>query len=139
MTSTISYQTALIYTMVVAAVADGELKDSELVTINETVKSLPIFHGYNYEKLTRVTGDCAAMLDQEEGIDAVLGLIKEALPAKLTETAFALACCVIAADGNASQEELQWLELLAKELHVSQLSVAAIEHAVRAFYIRYHE
>ena len=139
MTSTISYQNGLIYAMVIAAVADGELKDSELITINEMVKTLPIFHGFDYAKLSRVTGDCAAMLDQEDGIDAALGLIKEALPNKLHETAYTLACDVIAADGNVAQEELRWLELLARELHISQLHETAIQYAARARYIRYHD
>jgi len=125
--------------MVIAAVADAELRNNELLAINEIVKTLPIFHGFDYERLTRVTGDCAAMLDEEDGIDAALGLIKEALPARLHETAYALACEIVAVDGNAAQEELRWLELLAKELHVNKLSAAAIQHTVRTRYIRYHE
>lgn len=139
MSSTISYQHGLIYAMVIAAVADGELKDAELLMINEIVKTLPIFYGFDRDKLSHVTGDCAAMLDQEDGLDAALGLIKEALPHKLYETAYALACDVIAIDGNAAQEELRWLEMLAKGLNISQLHATAIQHGAKVHYIRYHD
>jgi tellurite resistance protein len=139
MSSIISYQNGLIYAMVIAAVADGELKDNELLMISEIVKTLPVFQGFDMARLSRVTGDCAAMLDQEDGIDAALGLIKEALPSKLHETAYALACDVVAVDGNAAQEELRWLDMLAEGLHISQLHVIAIKHAARARYMRYHD
>lgn len=139
MNSVISYQTALIYVMVVAAVADGELKKNEAKTIAELVNTLPIFNGYDHHKVNVSTGDCAAMLDQDDGIDAVIGLIKQALPKALYETAYALACDVIAADGDADQAELEWLSLLQAELHISNLHAAAIERGSRARYMQVSE
>ncbi len=136
MPSTINYQTALIYTMVVAAVADRKLLDSELINISELVHILPIFKNFDKTTLIRVTGDCAAMLDQEDGLDAVVGLIKEALPKKLHETAYALACDIVAVDGVAAQEELRWLEILRDQLEISHLHAVAIEHSSRARYAR---
>ena len=41
---------------------------------------------------------CADLLDDEEGLDKALSLIEAALPAKLRETAYALACDIAAAD-----------------------------------------
>ncbi len=116
MSSTISYQTALIYAMVVAALADRKLLPSELVSLKELVHILPIFKGYNVTKLSRIAGDCAAILEQEDGLDAVIGLIKEALPIKLRDTAYALACDIVAVDGTAAQEELEWLAILRDRL-----------------------
>lgn len=136
MASTINPKTALIYAMVIAAVADSELRDSELFTITEIVKMLPIFNGYDSNKLEIVTGDCVSMLDQPDGIDAVLGLIKEALPDKLRQTAYALACDVVAADGDVAVEELSWLKLLQKELHITELQAVAIQTGARARYQR---
>lgn len=136
MESTINYQTALIYVMTIAALADGKLKDSELLSISELVKTLPVFHNYNYDKLQRAVGDCSALLDQNDGLDAVLGLIKEALPEKLVETAYAIACDVVAVDGSAAQEELRWLELLRHKLNISRLHAAAIERGSKARYAR---
>lgn len=132
MESTISYQTALIYVMVIAALADGKLKDSELLNITELVKVLPVFHGYNHDKLFRIVGDCSALLDQDDGLEAVLGLVKEALPEKLYETAYAIACDVVAVDGSVAQEELRWLELLRNRLDISRLHAAAIERGSKA-------
>lgn len=138
MPAIISHQTALVYVMVIAAVADGELKDSELLTINEMVKVLPIFKNFENHKLKTVTGDCISMLDQPDGIDAVLGLAKEALSGKLRETAYALACEVIAADSDAAQEELEWLKLMQEELHISPLHAAAIEYSVSVRYSNHY-
>lgn len=132
--STISHHTALIYVMVIAAVADGALKDRELATIDEFVQMLPAFKTYEKSHLRSAIADCTSLLDQEEGLDAVLGLAREALPVKLRETAYALACDVVAVDGNAAQEELRWLEMLRHGLDVERLHAAAIERGSRARY-----
>lgn len=135
--STLSPQTALIYVMVIAAVADGKLTDSELFNIGEIVRTLPVFYGYQHaEKLRMAVDDCAAILDQEDGIDAVIGLVKEALPERLKETAYALACDIVAVDGVAEQEELRWLAILRHQLGVTRLHAAAIERGSRARYMR---
>jgi tellurite resistance protein len=133
--STISHHTALIYVMVIAAVADGKLKDSELMTIGEFVQMLPAFRGYNREQVRVAIGDCTALLDQDDGLDAALGLVVEALPERLRETAYALACDVVAVDGLAPQEELRWLEMLRHGLRIERLHAAAIERGSRARYM----
>ncbi|MBX3454847.1 tellurite resistance TerB family protein [Ferrovibrio sp.] len=135
--STISPQTALIYAMVIAAVADEKLKDSEIEAISFAVRSLPAFRGYTLDAMRTATGDCVALLDDEDGIEAALGLVKEALPPELTETAYALACDIVAVDGNAEQSELRWLEMLRHELNVERLHAAAIERGARARYRRW--
>jgi tellurite resistance protein len=136
MPSTISPQTALIYCMVIAAVADGKLKASETRSIAEMTQVLPAFRGYDFDMLQTAAGDCATLLDQRDGLDAAIGLVKEALPERLRETAYALACDVVAVDGTAEQEELRWLEMLRHELGVSRLHAAAIERGSRARYMR---
>ena len=133
--STISPQAALVYAMVIAAVADGALKPSERRTIAANVGALPAFKGYDVEHANVAVGDCVSLLDQNDGIDAVLGLVKQALPEDLRETAYALACDVVAADGHAGQSELRWLEMLRHHLDVSRLHSAAIERGARARYM----
>lgn len=130
--ATLTPQSALIYVMTIAAVADGKLKESELGIIGELAGMLPVFAGYSAEALKRAVENCTAMLDQEDGIDAVLGLAKDGLPEHLRETAYALACDVIAVDGRARQEELRWLEMLRDGLGVGRLEAAAIERGARA-------
>ena len=61
-------------------------------------------------------------------------MIRDALPEKLRETAYALACEVTAADRVIAQEELRLLELLRHGLQVPRLSAAAIERAASARY-----
>lgn len=129
-------QAALIYVMVVTAVADRKVGDSELRTINEIAKTLPIFNNLLPDQLDAATADCLSLLDDENGISLLLQLVKHSLPAPLYETAYALACDVIAADGKAGQEELRWLEMLRNHLHIDLLHAAAIERGARARYAR---
>lgn len=134
MSSTISPHTALIYTMVLVSASDRDMTDNELATMGEIIRFLPVFRGYDLEKLGNATETCAHLLDAEEGLDAVLGLIQEAVPERLHETAYAIACEVAAADGKLSQEELRLLEIIRHRLAVGRLAAAAIERGVRARY-----
>ncbi|MGZ9035000.1 MAG: tellurite resistance TerB family protein, partial [Rhodospirillales bacterium] len=61
-----------------------------------------------------------------------LGQIEAALPAKLRETAYALACDVAAADGRVDREELRMLEIIRDRLAVDRLVAVAIERAAGA-------
>ncbi len=58
--------------------------------------------------------------------------IKAGLPPKLCETAYAIACDLVATDGEATQEELRILELLRHRLDIERLTAAAIERGARA-------
>ena len=58
--------------------------------------------------------------------------IKGVLPPRLRETAYALACDVVASDGEASQDELRFLELLRDGLVIDRLVAVAIERGARA-------
>lgn len=132
MTTTISPQTALVYTMVVTSAADGNMTDQELATMGEVIRMLPIFADYDMAHLATASEDCASLLQQDEGLDTVLGLVGEALSPALCETAYALACDVAAADGRAGQEELRLLEMVRYKLDIDRLVAAAIERGVRA-------
>jgi hypothetical protein len=61
-----------------------------------------------------------------------LKVIKAALPAKLRETAYAIACDLVASHGEAGQEELGVVELLRHRLNLEPLIAAAIERGARA-------
>jgi tellurite resistance protein len=126
------HHNALIYTMVLASAADREMTDTELLRIGQIVTRLPVFTDYDSETLPQVTAECAKLLDGDDGLDKVLGIIDEALPVKLRETAYAIACDVVAVDLNASQEELRLLEMLRHRLGVDRLAAAAIERGARA-------
>ncbi len=127
---------ALVYTMVLVSAADREMTDSELRAIGDIVKQLPVFRDFDAVNLASTAQDCAEELNTPKGLDRVLDRIVEALPSRLRETAYALACDIAAADGKASQEELRLLELLRHRLEVGRLVSAAIERGVRARHVR---
>lgn len=129
-------QDALIHTMVLAAAADRDMTDPEVSTIGEIVGHLPIFRDFEQGRLAKVASACVDLLQQEDGLDVALTQIREALPPKLRETAYALACDVVASDVKASQEELRLLEMIRHRLDVDRLTAAAIERGARARYAR---
>ncbi len=128
----INHHSALIYSMVLASAADREMTDPELLRIGQIVTRLPVFADFDADTLTDVTAECAALLNGDDGLDAVLGIIHEALPEKLLETAYAIACDIVADDLSASQEELRLLEMVRHRLNVDRLAAAAIERGARA-------
>ena len=62
--------------------------------------------------------------------------IRDALPERLNETAYALACDVVAADGKLPDMELRMLEEVREELAVDRLHAAAIEWGARVRHLR---
>ena len=125
-------QGALIYTMVIVSAADSEMSDTELQAIGDIIAHLPAFRGFDRKTLPTVLNSCVESLARENGLEATLQAIKEALPAKLRETAYAIACDLAAADLMASQEELRALELIRHRLNIDRLTAAGIERGARA-------
>jgi tellurite resistance protein len=136
----IDTQAALIYIMVMVAAADNSMADSELHTIGDIVKHLPVFAEYDQNRLTQDLKDCATILGRDTGLEEALKSVKSAVPAKLRETAYALACDVAAAGAVArrelSQETLRLLELLRHRLNIDRLTAAAIERGARVRFTR---
>ena len=130
------HHAALIHTMVLASAVDDEMTDAELRIIGDIVNHLPVFATYDHKRLTKDLGDCAAFLAKEDGLEQAMKQIRAALPPKLRETAYALACDVVAASGDATQEELRLLELLQERLSIEPLVAAAIERGARARFSR---
>ena len=128
----LGHHRALIYTMVVVSAADSDMPEAELRIIGDIVGDLPIFRDFDKSALSRILQDCAELIGRENGLEQILKVIKSALPAKLRETAYAIACDLVASDGEASQEELRVLELLRDRLNIEPLIGAAIERAARA-------
>ena len=130
----ITHHIALIYAMVVGAAADEALADSELDAIRGIVDHLPIFRYFEKGNLAQIAAAATDLLSEADGLDAAIGLMKSGLPPRLRPTAYAVACDVVAADGEATQEELRYLEMLRHELEVDRLTAAAIERGAAARY-----
>ncbi|HUD51440.1 tellurite resistance TerB family protein [Parvibaculum sp.] len=132
--STIAPETALVYVMVTMSAVDSAMSDNELRTIGEIVKHLPAFRNFDTGRLIPIAKECASILQEDGGLDAVFGLVKDALPAQLRETAYALAVEVASADLAVGQEELRLLQILRDALGIEKLIAAAIERGARARY-----
>lgn len=128
----VSHHAGLIYTMVLVSAADREMNDSEMSSIGRDVLRLPAFRDFDQNRLPTVAAECAELLDSNEGLENVLDLIAQAIPEKLRETAYALACEIAAADGKVSQGEARILEMLRHRLGLGRLVSAAIERGARA-------
>ena len=128
----IDHHAALIYTMVLVSAAEGQMTDAEITTMTRLVSTLPVFDGFDRSRIDELGQACAELLRRDDGLDVAIDMIGEALPAKLRETAYALACDVAAADGSATQNELRLLEMLRYRLDVERLTAAAIERGAQA-------
>ena len=128
----LDHHRALIYTMVIVSAADSELPDAELRIIGDIVRDLPVFRDFDQSELPRALNDCTELMNRENGLEETLKAIRAALPAKLRETAYAIACDLDAANGEASQEELSLIELIRHRLNLERLVAAAIERGARA-------
>lgn len=131
-TPVLDHHAALVHVMVLTAAADADMTDSELRTIGEIVRLLPVFTDYDNDRLSSDASACADLLSDDEGLDTALSLVAAGLPEKLRETAYALACDVAAADGSVSQEESRLLEMMRHRLAIGRLPAAAIERGARA-------
>ena len=128
----LSPQDALVAVMLATCVSDETVRTAELVTIERIVNHLPVFGGYDTDRIPQVSRFVLELFGEEDGLDALFGLVRQALPARLNETAYAMACDVAAADGQLGEAELRMLEEIRYELDVPRLHAAAIEQGARA-------
>jgi len=128
----LSPQDSLIALLIAVSVADSEIRTAELLAIEQLVNQLPVFVDYDFDRVKIVAQTVFDLLEEEDGLDALFGLVRVALPERLYETAYALSCDVAAADGKLLQTELRFLEELRFELNIDRLHAAAIERGARA-------
>lgn len=127
----LSAQDCLVALMLAVSASDEQLPTTELVTIQRIVNHLPVFSGYDQDRITHVSQVVFDLYAEEEGLDALFDLIRQNLPAPLFETAYAMACDVAAADGSLREQELRLLEEMRWQLDIDRLAAAAIEHSAR--------
>lgn len=122
-----SAQDALVAIMVAVSVSDETIRTSELVAIERQVNHLPVFAHYDASRTREVAQTVYKLMEEEDGLDTLFALVRAALPARLFDTAYALACDVAAADVRLAQPELRLLEEVREELEIDRLHAAAIE------------
>lgn len=128
----VSVHTALVYLMILVAGSNGSIGTPEMQTIGRLVKEWPVFENFNMELLIPLSRDCGSILNTDDGLNTVLGLLQTAIPEELSETAYCLACEIAAADGGVDQDERRMLDALRGTLGIERLAAAAIERATAA-------
>ncbi|MDR6265964.1 tellurite resistance TerB family protein [Roseobacter sp. N2S] len=125
-------QDGLVAMMVATSVSDELIRTSELLSIERIVNHLPIFGNYDADRIRGISQTVFDLLEEEDGLDALFGLVRDAVPEKFHETAYALCCDVAASDGRLRESELRFLEETRYELNIDRLHGAAIERGARA-------
>ena len=132
----LSPQDALLAVMIAVSASDENMRTAELVAIQRTVNHMPVFANYDADRIRVVAQTVFDLFEEEDGIEALFGLIRDALPERLNETAYALACDVATADGSLREVELRMLEEVREELNIDRLHAAAIEWGARVRHLR---
>ena len=128
----LSPEDSLVAVMLAVSVSDSQIGTAELLRIEATVNHLPVFATYDMDRARTVAQVLFDLLTEDDGLDALFGLVRENLPETLWETAYALACDVAAADGTLHTTELRILEEIRHELNIDRLHAAVIERGARA-------
>ena len=134
--ASLSPQDALVAVMIATSAADAQLRTVEMVAIQRMVTSMPIFADYDSDRIRIITQTVYDLFEEEDGLAALFGLIRDALPERLHETAYALACDAAAADGRLREVELRMLEEVREELQIDRLHAAAIEWGARVRHMK---
>jgi tellurite resistance protein len=134
--ASLSPQDALIAVMIAVSAADEQMRTSELVAIQKIVGHLPVFSDYDTDRIRIIAQTVFDLFEEEDGLSALFGLVREALPERLYETAYALACDVASADGSVREVELRMLEEVREELVLDRLHAAAIEWGARVRHLK---
>ncbi len=134
--ASLSPQDALVAVMIATSAADAQLRTVEMVAIQRMVHSMPIFAGYDVDRIRIIAQTVFDLFEEEDGLAALFGLIRDGLPERLHETAYALACDAAAADGRLREVELRMLEEVREELQIDRLHAAAIEWGARVRHMK---
>ncbi|MEN8833805.1 tellurite resistance TerB family protein [Pacificibacter sp.] len=131
----LSAQDCLVAVMIAVSMSDANVRTSELLAIEAMINHLPVFANFDPDRIKTVSAIVIELFSEEDGLDALFGLVRDNLPETLFETAYALACDIAAVDGTIREAELRILEEVRYELNIDRLHAAAIERGARAHYV----
>jgi tellurite resistance protein len=124
-----SVQEALVHIMVVVSASDSNMTDRELAKMGVVVRTMPAFAGFDPDSLLDAARASQKLLQQDGALSAIIASIVEAIPARLRDTAYAIAVEIAAADRHVRPEEVRILQILRGQLGVDTLTAAAIERS----------
>ena len=134
--ASLSPQDALVAVMIAVSASDEHMRTAELVAIQRMVNHMPVFAGYDSDRIRMIAQTVFDLFEEEDGLAALFGLIRDGLPERLNETAYALACDVATADSHLREIELRMLEEVREELSIDRLHAAAIEWGARVRHMK---
>jgi uncharacterized membrane protein YebE (DUF533 family) len=120
-------QEALVEVMTIAACVDGMLEEGEARALARQISVTPGFEHLSNEEISTKIEQIVVHI-AEEGIPARLKVIGAALgnDPRTREEAFALATLFVLWDDEVGDEEQEFLEILQRELHISDDKAATI-------------
>ena len=80
-------QDALVAVMIAVSASNEDIRTAELIKIQSAVNMLPVFADFDVDHLKSISQVVFDLFEQEDGLDALFGLVREALPERLYETA----------------------------------------------------
>src|SRR5690242_15457653 len=107
---------ALIHLMVVMSASDRDMTDAEMRRIGNLVRGMPVFAGFDEEGIIAAARRCQEILQRDDGLDAILASVRDDVPSRLHDTAYALAVEVATADRQVAPEELRMLQVVRRRL-----------------------
>ena len=82
-TPILTAQDCLVAMMMAIAISDSNIRTAELVKIQSAVNNLPIFAEYDIDRLNIISQTVFDLFEQEDGLDALFGLVRDHLPSEL--------------------------------------------------------
>lgn len=118
---------ALVEAMLLAAIADGRVSETEMRMLLRRVRERPEFEGMKSEALNALVEASAQRLSRVGDMEEVLASLRRRLPDHKTRMlAFGLAAAVALADNRATRSELGLLKTFQAALGISEDEVARI-------------
>jgi len=118
---------ALVESMLLAAIADGNVSEIEMQTLLRRIIERPEFEGTRPDELNALVENSVRRLSEAKSLDAILKSLRERLPDhKNRMLAFGLAAAVALADQRATRDELGLLKTIQAALGISEDEVATI-------------
>ena len=123
--STLTMREAVTAILVAAVAADGTLVEQEAERLNALLPSMRVFRQTSEAHLQRLT-ETALDIIGSTGPDALLPACAEVIPESLRAPLFALAVELVIVDGEVSQTETRFVDLLKSALGIDDEIAANI-------------
>ena len=83
----LSSQDCLVAIMIAVSASDENILTSELINIQSIVNHLPIVSDYDVDRIKTVAAIVLDLLSEEDGLDALFGLLRDGLPDRFYSSA----------------------------------------------------